>query len=172
MRSARIEGPYRFWLERAWGRGPQICWVMLNPSTADAERDDPTLRRIMGFSLRWGFGSLIVVNLYPFRSPAPVNLRLWRARLANSGALHDDFVRNAKMAAEASTACDTVVAAWGAGIDRNDELLFTLLFCGQRSRPTRWECLGVTSDGSPIHPLARGKSRVPDNAHAQLWSGR
>ena len=56
----------RWWLGRRWAVGRTVCWIMLNPSTADSETDDPTLRRIIRFSQSWGFGALAVVNLYPF----------------------------------------------------------------------------------------------------------
>lgn len=68
--SARISrcGTYRCELRRWWRAGPPVAWLMLNPSTADGLHDDPTLRRIIGFTYRWGFGGLVVVNLYPFRA--------------------------------------------------------------------------------------------------------
>lgn len=64
-------GTYRWTLQRRWAAGERVCWIMLNPSTADAERDDPTVLRCMAFSRSWGYGGLIVVNLYPFRSSKP-----------------------------------------------------------------------------------------------------
>lgn len=70
-------GRYRYTLTRTWDLTlPRVCWVMLNPSTADATRDDPTIRRVLGFSRAWGFGSLVVVNLFAFRTPSPEALAL------------------------------------------------------------------------------------------------
>src|SRR4051812_24923527 len=78
VRTAEIDGNYRWQATRAWGAGPCISWTLLNPSKADRRRDDPTMWRMMGFSYRWGFGSLIVTNLYPFISANQQALRNWR----------------------------------------------------------------------------------------------
>ena len=74
VRSAQIEGPYRWTMTRAWGAGPVITWVLFNPSDADGRRDDPTTLRMMGFSYRWGFGSMVVANVYPFIASKPADL--------------------------------------------------------------------------------------------------
>lgn len=66
---------YRWWLRRVWdarllsdGRiANEVNFVMLNPSTADAEVDDPTIRRCIGFAKAWGFAALTVTNLYALR---------------------------------------------------------------------------------------------------------
>lgn len=66
-------GAYRYRLDRLGallGRGA-VNFVMLNPSTADAEQDDPTIRRCLGYAFRWGFARLIVTNLYALRSTDP-----------------------------------------------------------------------------------------------------
>lgn len=72
------DGKYRYWLERRWSgadfRSPLVLWCMLNPSTADAQTDDATIRRCVGFSNEWGFGRLIVVNLYAYRATDPSEL--------------------------------------------------------------------------------------------------
>jgi hypothetical protein len=78
-RSAVISpcGRYRYRLDRRWADGPSIAWIMLNPSTADSNTDDPTIRRIRAFSQAWGFGALTVVNLYAWRATDPRDL--WQA---------------------------------------------------------------------------------------------
>src|ERR1700677_1476546 len=65
---------YRYRLERFWGPGHALPFVMLNPSTADANIDDPTIRRCMGFSRREGAGGIIVVNLFAYRATEPSDL--------------------------------------------------------------------------------------------------
>lgn len=59
---------YRYRLSRIWADGPRATFVMLNPSTADENKDDPTLRRCMGFARQWGLGGLSIVNLYALRA--------------------------------------------------------------------------------------------------------
>jgi hypothetical protein len=66
------DGKYRYDLGRAWGKGEsQVVWVLLNPSTADAEKDDMTVSKCVGFSKRWGYDAMIIVNLYAYRATKP-----------------------------------------------------------------------------------------------------
>ncbi|CAN5411650.1 hypothetical protein BH10PLA2_BH10PLA2_30310 [soil metagenome] len=63
---------YRYTLSRTWDRKlPAACWILLNPSTADERVLDPTLRRCLGFSRDWGFGTMWIANAFAFRSPYP-----------------------------------------------------------------------------------------------------
>ena len=70
-------GAYRYRLTREWSDKPLLPFVMLNPSDANAEIDDPTIRRCMGFARAWGYGGIVVGNLYAFRTPYPETL--WKA---------------------------------------------------------------------------------------------
>lgn len=68
---------YRLW--RSWEKAPggtegTCLWVMLNPSTADHVQDDPTIRRVVGYSKAWGFTRAEVVNLYAYRTASPADL--------------------------------------------------------------------------------------------------
>jgi hypothetical protein len=66
---------YRYRLERIWNEGkPKVLFIMLNPSTADALEDDPTIGKIVKFADRWGYGGVYVANLYAFRSAYPKDL--------------------------------------------------------------------------------------------------
>lgn len=132
-------GTWRYRLERAWGDGRAIAFVMLNPNTADAEHDDPTIRRCVGFARRWGFGRLVVVNLFAWCCRRP---RMLREAGDPVGPRNDAHLRRA--AAEA----DRVVAAWGNHgrlLDR-DRAVVELL-----GGPLH--CLGTTKHGCPRHPL-------------------
>ena len=69
-------GAYRYELRRTWDdRLPVLLWIGLNPSTADHIQDDPTNRRIAGFSRRWGYGGYVLANLFAYRSPDPKALK-------------------------------------------------------------------------------------------------
>ena len=72
---------YAFW--RKWAEGPQVLFIMLNPSTADECVDDPTIRRCIRLAKGWGFGSLAVGNLFAFRTPSPMTLK--RGCVASGG---------------------------------------------------------------------------------------
>jgi len=64
-------GIYRYTLTREWEDGRCVAWLMFNPSNADATDDDATIRKCIGFSKRWGYGRMAVVNLYGVRSRDP-----------------------------------------------------------------------------------------------------
>lgn len=97
-------GTFRFNLVRVWSNGPRVMWIMLNPSTADALEDDPTIRRCIGFSKAWGYGSLEVVNLFAFRATDPDVMRKRLMRHPDE----DSYIRNA------ADRADMHIAAWGA----------------------------------------------------------
>lgn len=66
---------YRWWLFRQWSyHKPLIIWVMMNPSTADHTKNDPTIMKIMRYSQRWGYGAVLVLNLYAYRASRPENM--------------------------------------------------------------------------------------------------
>jgi hypothetical protein len=134
-------GLYRYRLSRVWN--PQlgrVVFVMLNPSTADASRDDPTIRRCIGFAKLWGFGSIEVVNLYAFRSTDPAGL------LTASDAIGPDNDRHIE---EACRAAGLIVCAWGTkGGMRAGMVALRLAHLGFAMK-----CLGKTQQGHPKHPL-------------------
>lgn len=69
------DGKYRWWLFRCWAASlPLIIWIMMNPSTADHQKNDPTILKIIRYSRKWGFGAVLVLNIYAFRSSKPENL--------------------------------------------------------------------------------------------------
>jgi hypothetical protein len=76
VKSADISGDelYRYRLVRSWSGLPRLCWIMLNPSTADSFIDDRTIGRCMRFADRWGYGSMSVINLYALRTSKPEHL--------------------------------------------------------------------------------------------------
>lgn len=141
---------YRYALWRRWSHGPQVLFVMLNPSTADATADDPTIRRCIGFAKAWGFGSLAVGNLFSFRTVSP---RILRQSAEPIGKSNDLWLCKLK---EEST---MTIAAWG-----NHG---TLRMRGHtvRSQFGELHSLGLTKAGQPRHPLY-----VAANTAACIWN--
>lgn len=163
-RSADIDGLYRWRLERRWGAGTSVCWILLNPSTADAEKDDPTIRRVIAFSEQWGHDAAVVVNLLPIRSPNPREAERWAARTD----VGDVLSRNNLAIARAFQSSALTICAWGASRWARS--------MGRRhttrlGRTGPLFCLAVNADGSPRHPLARGRARVPSHQKPLLWRG-
>lgn len=169
---------YRYTLRRWFGVQPSllaepgrpgiqtVCFVMLNPSTADANQDDPTIRKCIGFAKRLGFGGLVVVNLYALRETDPKRMLAVseRSRVGEENDTHIGF--------EAQKA-NAVIAAWGkppatrlqaAQVKLRAEHVRNLI------APTQLYALATTADGHPRHPLMlsynddAGVPRIPS-----LW---
>lgn len=138
------DGLYRYLLWRTWDyAAPSILWVMLNPSTADALTDDPTIRRCMGFAKREGCGGIKVVNLYALRATKPTHL----LDVPDPGGPDNAFAWG-----QAIATCDgPVVAAWGASQPKGCPSSSALLNYVNYLR--EWKCLGHTASGKPRHPL-------------------
>lgn len=152
-------GTYRYSLTRNWDSdGPRLLFVMLNPSTADADRDDQTIKRCMFYAQRDGYGSIEVVNLFAYRTVSPAVLKrayrqgvdiIGRANDENDNAIKDAFIRAAQ-----------VVVAWGAhgGFTEGREFALRMMLEG-------WQplCLGHTANASPRHPsrLSNDQQFVP-----------
>lgn len=133
---------YRYLLRRDYsgvGRDQALTclFVMLNPSTADAEHDDPTIRRCKSFAQREAYSALEVVNLYAFRSTDPK--QLWQ-EFDPIGPENDQYIR------EAIARAGLVVAAWGSHAKRMRAKAIERLMPGAFA-------LGFTKKGSPKHPL-------------------
>jgi hypothetical protein len=140
-------GRYRYELSRRWGDGPTTAFVMLNPSTADAEQDDPTIRRCIGFARRDGAGALAVVNLYAFRATTPKELlRLSSAERIGRGNV--EALRHVI----SGTEVERVVCAWGAfPLQHMLKRVHVEKIAHEAGRPS--VCLGTTKAGAPRHPL-------------------
>ena len=133
------DGVYRYELYRRWADNTRpVLWVMLNPSTADAEIDDPTIRRVIGFSQSWGFQAAIVCNLFALRATNPQALRTHSDPV---GPDNDDYLMRAVCAS------DRIVVAWGAHPFASSRAAWV-----KKLLPNS-HCLGVTKEGHPRHPL-------------------
>jgi hypothetical protein len=148
-------GPYRYLLTRRWGRGAGALFVMLNPSTADDARDDPTIRRCVGFARRWRMPAIEVVNLYALRATRPRDLFAHAARVGPD---------NDAAIADAASRAALIVAAWGVHGAR---------YAGRVARVVELldgdgralVCLGVNRGGEPRHPLY-----VPARVRRRRWA--
>jgi hypothetical protein len=146
-------GRYRYELTRTWDPcGRLVVWIMLNPSTADAEQDDATIRKCVTLSRAWGFGRLTVVNLFAWRATDRRQLRLVD-RPSGGEANEKAIVENARLA-------DAVVCAWGKDgrlHGRDARALWLLRGAGVREIFH----LGLNDDATPKHPLYLANATQP-----------
>jgi len=147
-------GRYRYRLWRRWRDGPHLLWILLNPSTADAEHNDPTIRRCIGYARDWGFAGIVVVNLFAYRATRPVQLREAPDPVGPAG-------DRALALAVREPGVGRVMAGWGQHGDwRNRASTVYRMLHAQRPGPIL-HALGVTARGQPRHPLYCRKSAPP-----------
>jgi hypothetical protein len=139
---------YRYTLHRDWADGQCVGFLMFNPSTADETIDDPTIRKCRGFAERWGYGRMVIVNLFSIRGTDPKIV----GRVSDPvGPLNNYHIT------EATKDCRELVCAWGCGghmkgaLQRRPRAVLELLEEKRFSMPIT--CLGYSKDGSPRHPL-------------------
>jgi hypothetical protein len=137
---------YRYTLSRTWEENkPGVVFLMLNPSTADAALDDPTIRRCIGFAKSWGFGSLTVLNLFAYRATNPKELLLQADPV---GPLNGSFLHSAFQTSS------PIICAWG-----NSSIVDRLLkqvknyFPLYAAKLERLAYLDLSVNGTPKHPL-------------------
>lgn len=155
---------HRYWLRReaaapvGWERRykpGRLLWVMLNPSTADADRNDATMRRVLAFSREWGWLRVDVVNLFSLVSTSPKVLKEEHRHGCATNEQNDLAIINAAHRA------DRVICAWGSlpfagAAVRRDEVLNMV--------GGVFYCLGTTAKGEPVHPL---RQRI--DARPEAW---
>lgn len=131
-------GNYRYRLWRFWDDSPKIMFIGLNPSTANADTDDPTIRRVVRFAQDWGYGGVYMMNLFAWVSAYPKDLLTCDDPLGDN----DWHLR------DVAALCDNNICfAWGAFKQNKERAkLVVMMF-------PRAVCLGITADGSPKHPL-------------------
>ena len=143
---------YRYSLTRVWdGAGPRLCFCLLNPSTADAERDDPTMRRCVAYARDWGYGSMEAVNIFALRSTDPAALRACADPVGPG---------NDRAIARAAGRCALVVAAWGAHGSLAGRSGRVERLLARAGAPV--VCLGRTAAGEPRHPLYLRRDARPE----------
>lgn len=151
-------GTYRYRLERTVGEGSKtVVWIMVNPSTADHQQDDATIRRLIGFTRRLGGGRLVVVNKFAFRATDVAELE---------DAVDPAGPDNERHIVAAMKEADLCVVGWGK-LDKLPERLWgahdvVRKVAADLNLPL--VCLAINQDGSPRHPL-----RVSYDAELIPW---
>lgn len=141
---------YRFALWRTWDpEKAKLNFVMLNPSTADEKKDDPTIRRCIGFAKGFGYGGIIITNLFSYRATDPK--KLYTTTDDECDPKYNIEINNKYITLMASY-CEKTIFAWGThGRLNNQDLKVSELL------PKSY-CLGVTVHNNPRHPLYLPKS--------------
>lgn len=131
-------GSYRYELHRIWDESkPLVMFIMLNPSTADADNDDPTIRRCIGFAKSWGYGGIMVGNLFAYRATDPKELLSCE---------HPEGFDNKWHLIHMAARAKKIVCAWG-----NSPIVKKLKVKSLDSE--NLFCIKLSPDGTPMHPL-------------------
>lgn len=156
-------GAYRYALERqlypiATAHRRWLV-VMLNPSVADARRNDSTITELVRRAVADDASELLVGNMYALRATDPRELALYGDPIGPENDHHLHLL---------AERADVIIVAWGAhpmAKARERDVVDIL----QGSHGGQLLCLGTTSDGSPKHPLARGRHRIPRDFTPIPW---
>ena len=144
---------YRYKLTRTWDEDKKkVLFIMLNPSTANHIENDLTTIRCINFAEKWGYGGIMIGNIYPFRAKRPKHLKEWLEIRMNPMALNENMIHVREMAKQT----DLIVCAWG---------------CNHPDIPVWVEELGdlfylelCKDDITPKHPLGNiSKDAIPTN---------
>ena len=148
-------GKYRYELHREWDKSKRkVLFIMLTPSTADGLNDDLTTIRCMNFAKKWGYGGIMIGNIYPFRAKRPKDLKKW---IDDDTISLESYSSNVAHVEEMAEQADMIVCAWGCNykggipewIDKLGDL-FYLELC--------------KDDITPKHPLGNlSKDAIPTN---------
>tara|TARA_R100000656_G_scaffold60300_1_gene46780 strand:+ start:78 stop:599 length:522 start_codon:yes stop_codon:yes gene_type:complete len=105
-------GLYRYRLDREWeGKtNHKVMFLMLNPSTANSDINDTTTTRCINYAKKWGYGGLIIGNIYPYRTKSPKELMAWKI----FGEKYSIFKRNQQHLEEMADEAHVIILAWGA----------------------------------------------------------
>jgi hypothetical protein len=145
---------WRYLLWRQWGEAPVANFLMLNPSTADEVKLDPSCTRAQVYAEQWGFGALVVTNLFGWRATDPGEMK----------AVHDPVGRgNDRAILNAALNSALVVCAWGNhGLHRARSAHVVRLL---RGGGVSLHILRVNACGEPAHPLY-----LPGSLRARPWT--
>lgn len=142
---------WRYSLWRTWDHEkPKAVFIGLNPSTADEKKNDPTIRRCIGFTKAWGYGTYIMLNLFGFRATDPKDMKACDEPIGQGN--DKEIIRLCHRA-------DLIVGCWGAHGGYKDRDLEVLELLGNQD--LELYCLGVTKNGYPKHPLYLSGDEFP-----------
>ena len=140
-------GTYRYELHRTWDSSlPCVLFICLNPSTADHTRDDHTSRVCINYATRWGYGGLVIANLFAYRSTDPQGLKNTPDPVGPE---------NNRVLRKLCKKADMVICAWsdiGAYLGRDREVILFI------NKP---HCLTLLKSGRPGHPLYKSRALLP-----------
>lgn len=137
---------YRYALWRRWNsEGPMIMFIGLNPSTANETQNDPTIRKVCKFAKDWGFGGVMMMNLFALVTPHPEELKLST----------DPVGENDRWLAEIGSQCQIKCFAWGNFDVWGRDKKVIEMFPGALA-------LVVNKNGTPRHPLYVPANIKPD----------
>lgn len=136
---------YRYCLWRIWDETlPKVMFIGLNPSTANEETDDPTIRRVIAFAKKWGYGGVYMMNCFSYVSTDPREL----------STVEDRYMNDVRIA-EKSKEVAEIIFAWGSfGEAKGRASVLSVLYPNARA-------LVINKDGSPRHPLYVRTDTIP-----------
>jgi hypothetical protein len=138
---------YRYSLSRIWSKSKSyVLFIGLNPSTADENKDDQTIRRCIDYAQRWGYGGLKMANLFAYRATLPSDLKKAKEPI---GVDNNGYIK------ELSKGAAITIVAWsndGSYLDRDKDVLKLI------EEPM---CLNINKSGQPSHPLYQKKELQP-----------
>lgn len=140
---------HRYFLERCWNKKkPALMIIGLNPSTADAINNDPTVARCINFGKTWGYGRIYMMNIFAYRATNPIIMKAAKNPIGKE---------NDKWLVRVAARSDMILAAWGNHgfyLDRDIQII-TLL------KKYKLFCLDKNVTGCPKHPLYCKQSLKP-----------
>jgi hypothetical protein len=163
---------YRHRLDRWWADQPRALICMANPSKAGADENDPTVHSIIRLVRSWyGCGGFTVVNYEPVIATDPNAMRTWQAGMAriDPEGLARVRAENLLLINRLSADAWIRIVAWGDIVPWPSKHSMDVLQAMSMNWTQDLYSLGLTKGGNPKHPLARGKSRIPDGQQPMLW---
>ncbi len=165
----------RLLLSRIWGNpnSPRPLAIGHNPSTANHLVDDPSSRRLIHFFKAWGYSGYDLANFYPFMTSSPDACRAML--VSDTTEWSADAVRNAQREnhrelADHAKRAPMILACWGDLVRTPSHVMRMIEHLkAARGGPLELYCLGTTASGNPKHPMARGRSRVPNDQQPLVW---